>query len=174
MKIIESYNDFELTVDSKKKVYESMHEQKHNDFITKLLPKGKSVWIDSCGDSYNPNIVAFEESKWKGIFDPKKLIKYYSSLKSPTFIQAINKYINPTSIVMYESEAFRYVTVEEIQDNISYLLDSFNCKLIIYLDMRFIDFNKLKYSHEHILQTINQNFKIHTIDNFKYVLEINQ
>ena len=114
MKIIESYNDFELTVDSKKRLYNELHYRERNH-IAKRLPAGKSVWIDSNGDATNPNVVAFENEKWKGIFDPHMPIKFYKYFNSPTLVQAINKYVKPTSVVIYQSEEFRYLPPEELQ-----------------------------------------------------------
>jgi len=177
MKIIESYNDVDLSVESKKTLYKKLHPQRHKNFIINLLPGGKSVWIDSHGDGSKANVVAFEHKKWKGIFDPRVLIKYYSEFNSPTMAQAINKYVNPTSIVAYESEEFRYLTPNELCDKIMLLVHLFPTKVLIYINLVNIDFNKLKYSKTYIIENvkkkINQNTIVHNLDNFKYLLEIN-
>ena len=173
MKIIESYNDFELTVDSKKRLYNELH-YRERDHIAERLPAGKSVWIDSNGDATNPNVLAFENEKWKGIFDPHMPIKFYKYFNSPTLVQAINKYIKPTSVVIYQSEEFRYLTPEELQYKIEFMVDSYPTKIFIYIDMLGIDFNKLKYSYTHIIESVvTQNTIIHDLNDFKYLLEIN-
>jgi len=174
MKIIESYKDFELTIESKKALYSAMHDKAYVDNITKRLPAGKSVWIDSNGDAMKSNIVAFENEKWKGIFDPRKPVKYYKFFNSPTLVGAINKYIKPTSVVIYQSEEFKYLTPEELQYKIEFMVDSYPTKIFIYIDMLGIDFNKLKYSYTHIIESVvTQNTIIHDLKDFKYLLEIN-
>jgi hypothetical protein len=176
MKIIETYNDISLNTDSKKLIYNKMHDKMHQAIILNLLPNGKSVWIDSCGDGVNSDIVAFENEKWQGIFD-SSTIKYYKEFNSPTLVQAINKYINPLSVVIYQSDEFKYINEQELINKINLLVKSYSTKLLIYIDIIFIDFNKLKYSNQHIIENtkkhINQNTTVHTIDNFKYIFEIN-
>lgn len=174
MKIIESYKDFELTAESKKKLYAEMHIVEYLDNITKRLPAGKSVWIDSNGDATNTNIVAFEDEKWKEIFDPSLPIKFYRYFNSPTLVQAINKYIKPTAVVIHQSEEFKYLTPDELQYKIEFMVDSYPTKIFIYVDLHLINFNKLKYSYKHIIESVvTQNTIIHNLDDFKYLLEIN-
>lgn len=174
MKIIESYKDFELTAESKKKLYAEMHVVEYLDNITKRLPAGKSVWIDSNGDATNTNIVAFEDEKWKETFDPSLPIKFYRYFNSLTLVQAINKYIKPTAVVIHQSEEFKYLTPDELQYKIEFMVDSYPTKIFIYIDMHLIDFNKLKYSYKHIIESVvTQNTIIHNLNNFKYLLEIN-
>ena len=178
MKIIESYNDFDLTVESKKVIYKQMHKQEYLESIRSHMPKGKSVWIDSNGDSIRENIIAFEHRKWQGVFDPRVPIKYYDDFKSDTMFQAINRYIRPTSVVIYESEEFRYVTPETLCDNLKFLHGSVDTKILIYIDLIGVDYNKLKYTKEKIIDDIKINFGkkiiVHGLDHFKYLLEINQ
>ena len=177
MKTIKSYKEINLTVESKKAIYNQIHQQEHLQTILSQLPKGKSVWIDSNGDGTQENIVVFEHRKWQGIFDPRVPIKYYDEFESKTMVQAINKYITPTSIVIHESEEFRYVTPEELCKKINYLDTSFDTKILLYVNMIFIDYNKLKFTKGHIINHIVSNFgekiKVHVLDNFKYLLEVN-
>ena len=174
MRIIESYKDFNLTVEAKKRLYTELHPEDYLDKINSLLPAGKTVWIDSNGDAMKSNIVAFENEKWKGIFDPRKPVKYYKFFNSPTLVGAINKYINPTSIVIYHSEEFRYLTPEELRYKLEFMVDSYPTKILIYLDMIGIDFNKLKYSHSHVLESVlPENTVVHNLEDFEYLLEIN-
>tara|TARA_R110000803_G_scaffold170054_1_gene233142 strand:+ start:679 stop:1215 length:537 start_codon:yes stop_codon:yes gene_type:complete len=178
MKIIESYNDFDLTVESKKVIYKQMHKQEYLEAIKSHMPKGKSVWIDSNGDGRQENIIAFEHRKWQGIFDPRVPIKYYNEFKSKTMVQAINKYIKPTSVVIYESDEFRYITPETLCNNLKFLHKSFNIEILIYIDLIGVDYNKLKYTKENILDDIKINYgrkiTVHRLDNFKYLLKINR
>lgn len=177
MKIIESYNDFKLTTKSRKVIYKQLHTQEYLETIKSLIPKGKSVWIDSNGDGKQENIIAFENRKWQGIFDPRVPIKYYDEFRSKTMIQAISKYIRPTSIVVYESEEFRYVTPEALSNNLKFLYESFKIKILVYIDLIGVEYNKLKYTKEHIIEHLTKNSKekivVHGLDNFKYLLEIN-
>lgn len=177
MKTIQSYKDLDLTVESKKKIYKQIHKQEHLQMIRSQVPRGKSVWIDSDGDGTRENVIAFEHRKWQGIFGPRLPIKYYEEFMSKTMVQAINKYIRPTSIVVYESEEFRYVTPEELCNKMKYLDESFDTKILLYVNLIFIDYNKLRFTREHVIDQVVSNFqgkiKVHVLDNFKYLLEMN-
>mgnify|MGYP004346307447 CR=1 FL=1 len=98
-----------------------------------MLPVGTSVWIDSGVKDCSNNMIAFENEKWKDIFEPHTSTKFYRNLTSPTLAEAIKKYIGPTSVVMYESEEFRYVTTSELINKIKYLVNALGVKLILYV-----------------------------------------
>ena len=144
-------------------------------FRAKLLVSSSvAMYSSNDGDAMKSNIVAIENEKWKGIFDPRKPVKYYKFFNSPTLVGAINKYINPTSIVIYHSEEFRYLTPEELRYKLEFMVDSYPTKILIYLDMIGIDFNKLKYSHSHVLESVlPENTVVHNLEDFEYLLEIN-
>tara|TARA_R110000868_G_C10446221_1_gene725903 strand:+ start:36 stop:572 length:537 start_codon:yes stop_codon:yes gene_type:complete len=178
MKIVNNYKDLgELGIDAKKIIYSKIKNKIYQKNILELLPNGKSVWIDSYG-SYNndPNVISFENAKWKGIFKSAD-IKYYKDFYSPTLYESINKYIKPSSIVIYGSCEFRYINKQELMDNINFLIKSYHTKLLIYIDTVFIDFNKLKYSPQHIIEETKKHTdsrcKIHSLNDFKYIFEIN-
>ena len=177
MKTIKNYSELgELSVEAKKTIYNLIHNKTCLLDILNLLPKGKSVWIDSFGDGINPNIIAFENRHWKNIFN-SSTIKYYGDFYSSALIQSINKYIKPTSIVIYQSMEFRYINEKELLEKMKFLIKSYPTKLLIYINTIHIDFNKLKYSSQHIIKNtkknINQDMKVQTINNFKYIFEIN-
>ena len=179
MKTIQNYSELgELSTEAKRIIYERMHDRIHQDYLLKLIPKGKSVWLDSFGHDLGSNIIPFENQKWKTIFSLPNSIKYYNNFRSPTLIQSINKYIKPLSIIIYQSEEFMYVNKKELIDIIKFLIKSFpKIKLLIYIDTIFIDYNKLKFTGKHIIENtqknITQNTTIHTYDKFKYIFEIN-
>jgi len=177
MKIINNYAELDvLSSKAKKIIYNNIHNKINQSDILNLLPKGKSVWIDSGGDGINSDITAFENRKWKTIFN-SKTIKYYEKFDSLTLVKAINRYINPSSIVIYQSDEFRYINVQELINKINFLIKSYSTKILIYLDNTFIDFNKLKYSNQHIIEhtkkNITRNSTVHIINNFQYIFEIN-
>ena len=72
---------------------------------------------------------------------------------------------------------FRYINEKELLEKMKFLIKSYPTKLLIYINTIHIDFNKLKYSSQHIIKNtkknINQDMKVHTINNFKYIFEIN-
>ena len=179
MKTIQNYSELgELSTEAKRIIYEQMHDRIHQDYLLKLIPEGKSVWLDSFGHGLGSNIIPFENQKWKTIFDQPNNIKYNNNFRSPTLIQSINKYIKPSSIIIYQSEEFMYVNKKELIDIIKFLIKSFpKIKLLIYIDTTFIDYNKLKFTGKHIIEStqknITQNTIIHTYDKFKYIFEIN-
>jgi hypothetical protein len=177
MKIIKNYDDLgELSTDAKKIIYFKIKTKVHQKTILDLLPSGKSVWIDSNGSNISSNIIAFENIKWKGIFNLTD-IKYYRDFYSQALSQVIKKYIKPSSIVIYQSCEFRYINEKKLIDNINFLIKSYPIKLLIYIDTVFIDFNKLKYSNQCIMEktreSINQKSNIYKLDDFKYIFEIN-
>jgi len=175
-KIVKSYADLDtLDLDSKKKGYQRVRNKVYQQNILKLLPEGVSVWIDSNGVDISPNIIAFENFNNKDIFKPKS-VNYYKNTFSKTLYQYINKYIKPVSLVFYQSEEFRYITDDKVIENINFLSKLISCKIIVYIDIVFIDFNKLKYPINNIIAKIKKNInlkcKVHNLDNFKYIFEI--
>lgn len=177
MKIVESFNDLpSLDIEAKKIGYFKFRNKDHQQDILKLLPQGTSVWIDSNGVDINSNILAFENIKNKDILESKN-IRYYKNIFSKTLYQAINKYIKPLSIVFYQSEEFKYISDGQLVDSINFLKECIPCKIIIHINTIFIDFNKLKYPITSIIEKIKKNTdptcKVHNLDNFKYIFEIN-
>jgi len=175
MKIIESYNDLnELSIDAKKIIYSRIHGKGFTNTLNKILPLGKSVWIDSAGVP-DKNRYVFENRKWKEIFESKE-IKYYKDFFSPTLMHSIKKYINPDFIVLNNSEEFRYLTPHELTTKIEIISNYYQTKIFLSINTIFLDFNKLKYPNSLIVENVAINllkYKIHKIDNFKYIYEIN-
>lgn len=176
MKIVESFNDLpNLDIEAKKIGYFKFRNKDNQQNILKLLPQGPSVWIDSNGVDINSNIIAFENIKNKDILESKN-IRYYKNIFSKTLYQVINKYIKPSSIV-FLSEEFKYISDNQLIDNINFLKEYIPCKIIIHINTIFIDFNKLKYPITSIIEKIKKNTdpacKVHNLDNFKYIFEIN-
>lgn len=175
MKIIESYSDVnKLSIDEKKIIYNRVHGKDFTNTLNKILPLGKSVWIDSAGVP-NKNRYVFENRKWKGIFKSKK-IKYYGDFFSPTLMHSIKKYINPNFIVLKDCEEFRYLTPQELTNKIEIISHFYQTKIFLCIHTILLDFNKLKYPNNLIIENVLVNFlkyKIHKIDNFKYIFEIN-
>ena len=178
MKIIDSYNDITLDAKSKKIIYGHLHLGQNIERIEKLLPAGKSVWIDSNGDTSKSEIVAFENEKWKDVFETNKPIKFYKTFLSDVMVNAIQKYIQPTSIVLYESEEIKYLNTQQLIEKINYIVKCFHCKVIVYFDLLFTDFNKLKYPYDHIATQIKNNITanniLHNIDHFRYIIEVDR
>lgn len=176
MKIIDSYNDITLDSQSKKTIYKRLHLGKNMEHIEKLLPPGKSVWIDSNGDIGKSHIVSFENEKWREVFDADASRKFYKTFLSDVMVNAIQKYIQPTSVVIYESEEIKYLDVPQLIEKINHIVSCFDCKVIVYVDLLFADFNKLKYTHNSIATKVKENItsnnKLHNIDDFKYIIEV--
>lgn len=174
MKTVESYNDLShLDLNAKKIIYKNMHNSLFLQHIKNLLPYGVNVWIDSAGTPNTSNIV-FENIKWKGIFNFSD-IYYYQDFYSPTLQQSINKYIKPSSVVLYQSEELKYHDQKKLINIMNFLIKSYSAKLFMYIDTAYIDFNKLKYSNFHIIEKVKNNLashcKVHMFDEFQYVFE---
>lgn len=178
MKIVKNYDDLgdQINLDSKKIIYAKVHSSKYQDRILPLLPiNGKSVWIDSNGTDIDANIIAFEKYIWKGIFKSSS-IRYYRNFFSNTLHHAIKKYIAPSSIVMSNTSELKYISCKELIRIINFLITAHTSKLIIHVNTVYLDFNKLKYSIDHVIENVKNNIskktKLHKLDRVHYIFEI--
>jgi hypothetical protein len=151
-------------------LFEKWMRQKHktiqkdqpDSLILDFIDNKKSMWIDSfgyCFNTYNPNIISIEEisraNLLKGI--PNTYFRY--NLHDLKTHEELLKTVQPEIVVYFKSQLFKYLTVPELVNKISELKNIYNKQgLCIYLDLQFIDFNKLKYPITHIIDQIQQSF----------------
>ena len=195
MKTIKDYNQFIESVDNKTKIYKYDHENFRyfidkkplnsflHDSLIKKLPIGNSIWIDSFGYGMEmENVISFENRFYKEVFDKldkKYKIHFASDFLAKRTIKTIEKIYNPSSVVFYFSPFLKYKTVEEYRYFLNVYYNFFNKKKIILLiDLKFLQFNRIMFSNHTVINDICNNipkeqFKIQKLDTFKYMVEIN-
>jgi len=151
-------------------------------FIEKTKNK-KSILIDSFGYIFaknNKNIICFENKKYKKIFDkiidPNKKIYTTSNFFSNTMLQIIKRE-SPKYLAFFYADILRYKSVKDLAKFINYIKKEFkNISLLFFIDLKFIDFNKIKYSDidliEMLKNKINSVFLYKKISEFDYLIEI--
>jgi len=196
MKIIKDYSEFIHSVENKTAIYKSEHENfrsfidkkpldsfLHNKII-ETLPVGNSIWIDSFGYAMGmEQIVSFEHRYFKEVFDrlsiKNKKIQFAGDFLAIRTIKTIEKIYNPSSLVFYFSPFLKYKTLEEYNLFLHLYFDSFSDKKIILLtDLKFVNFNRITVTNTMAVNEICNNIskeqlKIHQLDTFKYMIEIN-
>ena len=195
MKIIKNYNEVMYSIDNKKIIYQKEHEN-YNFFINHksldspihrmvltVLPKGNSIWIDGFGYAMKiERIISFELRHNKEIFnglDKKYKIHFAENFSTKNTMKTIEKIYQPSSFVFYFPPFLKYTSIEEYNNFLNLYYNFFlKRKIVILIDLKFIRFNKIRFTNReaidyicnHIPQT---HIRIQKIDNFKYMLEIN-
>jgi hypothetical protein len=179
-RIIKNYKDLgEMSLEDKIAHYEISRTNPTRTEILDLVPNGKSVWFDNRGQYFSKNAIVFEQHKWKQVLQAKgndKDVYFYKNFFSPTMVGVINRYIKPASVVINHSTHFKYVTPEELTNNLKFLIDSYRVKILVSLNMLWIDFNKIKYTNQsvvnQVLKELDYSVKAHKFHEYPYDLYI--
>lgn len=151
-------------------LFEKWMRQKHkkiqkdlpDSLILDLIENKKSMWIGCfghCFSIYNSNIISIEEISKANLLKGISNIYFRHDLYSLTTHEELLKTFKPEIVVYFKSHYFRYLTVPELINKIAEVKNIYsNQGLCIYLDLQFIDFNKLKYPIRHIVDQIQQGF----------------
>lgn len=135
----------------------------------------KSVLLDSFGYLFknsNKNIVCFENKKYKKIFDKivdsnKKIYTY--NVLSDTLFQIVKRE-SPAYLVFFYADILRYRSVESLAEFINDIKKKLqNINLLFFVEMTFIDFNKLKYSNNDSIEILKN--KINAVCSYKKITE---
>lgn len=151
--------------------------------ILKMLPPGNSVWIDSFAHGLaQKNIISFERRWFKEVFDGlsnKYKIHLAGDLKAKITLKVIEKIYSPSSIVFYFSSFLKYHTVGDYADVVRNYCNFFPGRKILFLiDLRFMIFNRIRWTNDRAIQHIGASVESHPIKTrklhtFKYMLEVN-
>lgn len=164
----------------KKEQYPFTDAQK---IIIEKIKNKKSILIDSFGYLFvknNKNIICFENKKWKKIFDKipnfDKKVYITDNFFSDTMLQIIKRE-SPTYLAFFYADILRYKSVEDLAEFINYVKKEFkSISLLFFIDMIFIDFNKIKYSNndaiEMLKNKVNSVFSYKKISELDYFIEI--
>jgi hypothetical protein len=84
---------------------------------------------------------------------------------------------SPSYLVFSYTDILRYKSVEELAEFINYVKKEFkNISLLFFIDMIFIDFNKIRYSNNDAIgilkNKINSVFSYKKISELDYFIEI--
>ena len=164
----------------KKEKYPFTDDQK---ILIKKIENKKSILIDSFGylfNKSNKNIICFENKKYKKIFDKilnsNKRIYTTSNFFSSTMAHIIKRE-SPSYLVFFYADILRYYSLDSLAEFINDIKKKFkNINLLFFVDITFIDFNKIKYSNNDAIETlknkINSVFSYKKISEFDYFMEI--
>lgn len=175
-RVVKNYQDLgEMSPEDKRNHYKILKNRPLSPKLLKLIPEGKSVWIDNKSKkNYEGNTVIFEDHKWKGFSDAKEVF-YYRDFFSPALVGVINRYIKPSSVVINHSAEFQYINPKKLTANLEFLIKSYPVKVVVAVDLLKIDFNKLKYTNQSIANQVVKNLdnkiKAHKIGLFQYIFE---
>jgi len=133
-----------------------------DSLILDLIENKKSMWVDSfgyCFNTYNPNIISIEGVRGRNLLQKIPNILFRPSLNNLKIHEELLETIKPEIVVYFKSEIFKYLTVSELVNKISGLKNIYAKQgLCIYMDLQFIDYNKLKYPITYIIDEIQQSF----------------
>jgi hypothetical protein len=158
----------------KKEQYPFTDAQK---IIIEKIKNKKSILIDSFGYLFvknNENIICFENKKYKKIFDKiidsNKKIYTTNNFFSNTMLQIIKRE-SPTYLAFFYTDILRYKSVEDLAEFINYVKKEFkNISLLFFIDMIFVDFNKIKYSNNDAIEILKN--KINSVFSYKKISEL--
>jgi hypothetical protein len=138
-----------------------------DSLILDLIENKKSMWIDSfgyCFNNYNPDIISIEEISIVNLLKGIPNTYFRHNLHDLRIHEELLKTVQPEIVVYFKSQIFKYLTVPELINKIVELKNIYtNQTLCIYLDLQFIDFNKLKYPITHIIDQIHQQLSNATL-----------
>ena len=164
----------------KKEQYPFTDTQK---MLIEKIKNKKSILIDSFGYLFgknNENVISIENKKYKKIFDKiidsNKKIYTTDNFFSNTMLQIIKRE-SPTYLVFFYADILRYKSVEDLAELINYIKKELqNISLLFFLDMTFIDFNKIKYTNSDVIEMLKNKiylpFSYKKISEFDYFIEI--
>jgi len=128
-----------------------------NNTILNLISDKKSIWIDSFGYGLSDNFISIEHYRFHSLLGNLSNIYFRQGLHNIKTYNELIQTFNPEIVVYYKSEFFKYLTVSELIAKLKELKSIFN-NLIIYMDLLYIDYNKLKYPITHVISQIHEIF----------------
>lgn len=145
-------------------VKEEVHE-----IILQRIGNKRSLWIDSfghCFNSYNTNIISVEYMRVQNLLKGLPNIYCRPNLDSLTTHIELAETFDPEIVVYFKSLLLHYVTIPELVQKITEIKDVYNVPICVYLDLIYINYNKMKYPINDIVQQINEQLPNATLKRF--------
>ena len=166
---MKSYEDGTLTqsVQQVQSLYGATHSlfkqwtdsSKNQSIIQRIILNNignqKSMWIDSFGHGLSPNFISVEQNHYSTILENLSNVYFRKELNNIKTCQELVQTFNPEIVVYYKSEFFKYLTLSELVSKITELVQVYN-KLVVYTDLMFMDYNKLKYPIENVIMQMTE------------------
>jgi hypothetical protein len=125
----------------------------------------KSMWIDSFGYGLSPDVISIEQDHYSIALENLPNVYFRKELDNIETCRELSQTFNPEIVVYYKSEFFKYLTLPELVGKITELAQIYS-KLVIYMELKFIDFNKLKYPTKHVLSSLQDSLPICKIEHY--------
>jgi hypothetical protein len=164
---MKSYLDGTLTPSAIYSLYKANHPlfeswEKNNkqpithDLLLDTVANQKSMWVDSFGYSLCPDSISIEKDVFQPHLSNLTNIYFRKELDEVETHRELAQTFDPEIVVYYKSEFFKYLTIDELINKITELRQIYN-KLVIYMDLTFVDYNRLKYTKNHVLSSLENN-----------------
>ena len=118
--------------------------------ILNIISNQKSIWIDSFGHGLSPEFISVESDTYSTILKSLGNVYFREELNNIATCRELVQTFNPEIVVYYKSQFFKYLTLPDLVSKITELAQEYS-KLVIYMDLVFIDYNKLKYPIENLI-----------------------
>jgi len=125
--------------------------------ILDRIDNKKSMWIDSFGYGLSPDCISIEQDQYSIALENLPNVYFRKELDNIETCRELSQTFNPEIVVYYKSEFFKYLTLPELIVKITELSHIYS-KLVIYMELKFIDFNKLKYPPKYVISSLAASF----------------
>lgn len=136
-----------------------------NRTILDRIANHQSMWIDSFGHGLLSDCISIEQDNYSILLENLSNIYFRKELDKIETYRELAQTFNPEIVVYYKSEFFKYLTLPELVVKITELAQIYN-KLVIYMELKFIDFNKLKYPTKHVVLSLQDNLPMCKIERY--------
>lgn len=146
--------------------HKTIQKSSTDNLILDSIGDRNSLWIDSfghCFKSYNPKIISIEGMHTGNLLKGIPYVYFRGNLNIVDTHIELAKTFQPEIVVSYKTQLFKYLTVPELVQKITEFKSIYNAEICIYMDLQFIDFNKLKYPIVDITNQIQQKLPDATI-----------
>ena len=147
--------------------HKTIEKSSTDNLILNSIGDRKSLWIDSfghCFKVYNPNIISIEGIHNANLLKGIPYVYFRANLQNIETHHELAETFKPEIIVSYRTEIFKYLTIPKLIKKIFDLKNIYNAELCIYMDLQFIDYNKLKYPITYIIDEIRQQLPNATVN----------
>ena len=124
--------------------------------ILDIIANQKSIWVDSFGYGLSPNNISIEQKQYQPTLKNLTNIYFRENLNDIETHKELSQTYNPEIVVYYKSGFFKYLTIDELVIKITELRQVYS-KLLIYMELTFIDYNRLKYPKNYVLSHLEDN-----------------